>query len=124
MSWALSLPEEAEREAIPKREAARNRLESLVGRRGLICLPTTPGPAPRIDADGKYLEAWHNRLLALTAPAGLAGLPQISLPLGEVEGCPIGLSLIAPLGRDRALLALAKRLERLMDSSVVPPRLW
>ncbi len=117
MSWALSLPEETERDAIPKREAVRNQLERLIGRSGLICLPSAPGPAPRIDADGKELEDWRNCLLALTSPAGLAGLPQVSLPLGEVEGCPVGLSLIAPLGRDRALLALVKRLERLMDAS-------
>ncbi|MEQ8652628.1 MAG: amidase [Kiloniellales bacterium] len=118
MSWALSLPEETERDQIPKREAVRNQLERLIGRSGLICLPTAPGPAPRIDADGKDLEAWRSCLLSLTAPAGLAGLPQVTLPLGEVEGCPVGLSLIAPLGRDRALLTLVKRLERLLvDSS-------
>ncbi len=39
--------------------------------------------------------------------AGLAGLPQISLPLMTVDGCPVGLSLIGPPGRDRALIALA-----------------
>jgi amidase len=40
--------------------------------------------------------------------SGLSGLPQISLPLGIVDGCPIGLSLIAPRGRDRALIGLAR----------------
>ncbi len=116
ISWAISLPEENELEAIPKREAVRNRLEGLIGRSGLLCLPTVPGPAPPIDADGKDLASWRNRLLALTAPASLAGLPQLCLPLGKADGLPVNLSLIAPVGRDRALLALAKRLERLMDA--------
>ncbi len=115
ISAALSLPEETERKAIPGREAARDRLEALVGRRSLLCLPTVPGPAPVIDAESRELEDWRAQVMALTAPAGLAGLPQISLPLGEAEGLPLGLSLIAPLGRDRALLALAKRLERLLE---------
>ncbi len=120
MSWALSIPEESEREETPKREAVRDRLEQLVGRSGLICLPSAPGPAPRIDADGKDLENWRNCLLSLTAPAGLSGLPQVSLPLGQVEGCPVGLSLIAPVGRDRALLAFVKRLQQLLESAARP----
>ena len=44
-----------------------------------------------------------------TAIAGLSGLPQLSLPVGKVSGCPLGLSLIGPPGRDRALLALARK---------------
>jgi amidase len=40
----------------------------------------------------------------LLSIAGLARLPQVSLPVGTSEGCPIGLSLIAPRGRDRGLL--------------------
>jgi amidase len=31
-------------------------------------------------------------------------LPQISLPLATMAGCPLGLSLIAPRGRDCGLL--------------------
>jgi amidase len=42
--------------------------------------------------------------------AGLARLPQISLPLAMVENCPLGLSLIAARGKDTLLLELAKRL--------------
>jgi amidase len=38
----------------------------------------------------------------------------VTLPAGRVEGAPVGLSLVAAAGRDRALLALAERLaERL-----------
>jgi amidase len=44
------------------------------------------------------------RAFALLSIAGLARLPQISLPLATMAGCPLGLSLIAPRGRDRGLL--------------------
>jgi amidase len=45
------------------------------------------------------------RAFALLSIAGLARLPQINLPFGTFDGCPIGLSLIGPRGSDRALLA-------------------
>ncbi len=115
IAWALSVPEADERDALPLREAARDRLESLVGGSGLICLPSAPGIAPRVEEAASGLTEWRQSLLSLTAPSGLSGLPQISLPLAEVEGCPLGLSLIAPAGRDRALLAFASRLQQMME---------
>ena len=43
--------------------------------------------------------------------AGLAQLPQISLPLATLDGCPLELSLIAARGNDTLLLELAVRLK-------------
>jgi amidase len=34
-------------------------------------------------------------------------MPQLSLPLGTLDGCPVGLSLVAGRDRDEDLLALA-----------------
>ena len=48
------------------------------------------------------------RTLSLTSVAGLARLPQVTLPLASLEGCPIGLSLIGPPGSDPALLAFVE----------------
>lgn len=42
--------------------------------------------------------------------AGLDGLPQVSLPLAEPDGLPLGLSLVGARGSDLRLLALARRL--------------
>jgi Asp-tRNA(Asn)/Glu-tRNA(Gln) amidotransferase A subunit family amidase len=45
-------------------------------------------------------------------------LPQISLPLGAMQGYPLGLSLIAPRGADRGLIDwVAKELK--VDAEVV-----
>ena len=46
--------------------------------------------------------------MGVTAIAGLAGLCEVTLPAGRAEGAPVGLSLAAAPGRDRALLALAE----------------
>jgi amidase len=45
--------------------------------------------------------------MALTCTASLSGLPQLSVPALEVEGCPVGLSLLGWRGGDQALLDFA-----------------
>ena len=89
------------------REAVRARMERLVPPGTGLILPTVPGIAPRLDVSEDDLQAYHDRAHAMLCPAGHAGHPQISLPLGQVEGCPVGLSLIAARGQDEALLDLA-----------------
>ena len=39
---------------------------------------------------------------------------QVSLPVANVEGCPVGLGLIGPRGSDEALLELAKEVMQLV----------
>ena len=87
------------------------RLRATLGADGVICLPTAPGPAPLRSATGAAVEAFRQRAQRLTCIAGLAGLPQVTIPAAIVEGAPVGLSLIGPPGRDLDLLALAVRLE-------------
>ena len=76
----------------------------------VVCLPTTVGPAPPL---GQAVSARHTLRLrnsALTSVAGNTGRPQISLPLVEVDGLPIGLSLLGDYGADEQLIALAVEL--------------
>jgi amidase len=40
----------------------------------------------------------------------MLGLPAISIPLAVIDGCPMGLSLIAPKNADRMLLHAATKL--------------
>jgi amidase len=48
--------------------------------------------------------------MSLLCIAGLARLPQLSLPLASFDGCPLGLSLVAARGNDTLLLDIARRL--------------
>jgi len=99
-------PGEVER-AGAVREAVRARMERLVPPGTLMILPTVPGIAPPLDVSEDDLEVYHDRAHAMLCPAGHAGHPQISLPVAQVEGCPVGLSLIAARGQDEALLDVA-----------------
>ena len=89
------------------REEIKSKVYGLIGDDALICLPSAPGAAPLLATPTDELNEFRGRALSLLSIAGLCSLPQLSLPLGEVDGCPIGLSLIAPPGRDVDLLAAA-----------------
>jgi amidase len=88
----------------PKREEVARHMAALLGDDAVLCLPTAPGVAPKLATPTAELEVFRARAFALLCIAGLARLPQLSLPLGVLHGCPLGLSLIAPCGTDRGLL--------------------
>jgi amidase len=115
---------EASRQDVTPAHAARakigQRLREIVGEDGIICLPTAPGPAPLRTATGEAVEAFRQRAQRLTCIAGLSGLPQISIPAAEIDGAPIGLSLIGPPGRDLDLLALAVELTPALTPALTP----
>lgn len=90
-----------------KRGEIRARLTGLVGDDGVIVIPTLPTIAPLMTSTEAELESFRSRALSMLCSAGLSGFPQISLPMAKMDGCPLGLSLIGPPGRDRALIALA-----------------
>jgi amidase len=89
---------------------ARTHIRALVPSGTIMALPTSPSIAPPLDLKGDELESFRVRVMRLTCMAGLAGLPQINLPVGTVSGCPVGLSLIGWPGGDEVLLNLAKSL--------------
>jgi len=77
-----------------------------------LCLPTAPGAAPLRRAPSDDIEvAFRARAISLLCIAGLGGLPQLTLPVGMLEGCPLGLSIAGARGTDGALLALAAALD-------------
>lgn len=93
------------------RREARGRLRDLLEPGAVLCLPTTPFPAPPLGLPLSRHEEAGLRIAALTCVAGLTGLPQLSVPGGRADGRPVGLSLIGPPGSDLRLAALAKALE-------------
>ena len=79
-----------------------------------LVLPTSPSIAPLIDAAPDEYETFRLRTMRLTCISGQSGLPQVTLPVGIVAGCPVGLSFIGWAGGDEALLDLAVRLSRFL----------
>ncbi len=100
-------------EAVRRREACFRLVQSWLGPHDLVCMPTTPTLAPKKGSLGfdRTVETYFPRTLAFTAIAGICRLPQVTLPLADVRGVPIGLSLIASQGMDAFLLAAAGMLD-------------
>ncbi len=95
-----------------RREDYCRRLAAFLGPHDLLCLPTTPALAPLKNTLGdnradQSQGTYYARALSLTSIAGLGRLPQVTLPLGNAGGVPLGLSLLAAHGRDAFLLAAA-----------------
>ena len=82
----------------------------LQGGGTVVCLPTTISPAPPTGQAVSQRHELRLRNSALTSIAGNTGRPQISLPLAEVSGLPVGLSLLGDRGADEALIALARKI--------------
>lgn len=93
--------------------AARRHLQTVVTPGTVVVLPTAPCIAPEIGSSDDAVASYRTRTMRLTAIAGLGGLPQVSIPIATVSGCPVGLSLIGWRGGDEALLDTAVTLQRL-----------
>jgi len=110
--WARTISDADHSEAWVYRRRFSAHMDRLLGDRGVLVLPTMPDVAPlRITAESA-LEDYRNRAIRLLAPAGLAGLPQISLPLCRHRDAPLGISLIGPRGSDRSLVELAQHIHK------------
>jgi len=111
--WVSTISPEEVASAIEVRLRIRAYFDNLLADNAVLAIPTTPGPAPLLDTSTPDLEKWRNRSLGLLCIAGHAGLPQLSLPVAQVQGRPVGLSLIAARGNDHLLLELACSLEKI-----------
>jgi len=90
----------------PIRASLAARVRATLGDGVGLVVPTAPRVALRRNAAPSEFSDFYPRALTLTSIAGHAGLPQISVPAGRVDGCPVGLSIVASPGHDRALLEI------------------
>ncbi len=100
--------------AVVRREALTDRIVDLLGDDGLMIVPTAHDLPPLLEAGVSAQIAFREKTLALTCVASLCRLPQINIPATRVEGCPVGLSLIAGPRGEARLLAFAEKLGPLM----------
>lgn len=110
MAWVSTITADEVVRAQAVRDAVRLRMDDLLADNAALVLPTVSDIAPLLNTPAAELDDFRARAMSLLCIAGLAGLPQLSLPLATLRGCPLGLSLVAARGNDALLLALARRI--------------
>ena len=76
----------------------------------MLLAPTVPEVPFRLDAPVEVFDRYRHDAMRLLCVAGLAGLPQVTFPAGQIDDAPFGLSLIGPRGSDLSLITLATKL--------------
>jgi amidase len=109
-AWSSRVTDAQVADATTFRNRFRAHLAALLGSDGVLVLPTMPDIAPLTSASESELEDYRNVAIKMLCIAGLAGFPQVSLPLTTRLGAPLGISLLGPAGSDRSLIAMAETL--------------
>ena len=109
-AWSKAVTDAQVAEATTYRARFVAHMRALMGEDGVLLMPTMPDVAPLLSESEEALEIYRNRAIRMLSFAGLAGLPQVSLPLASRLGAPFGISLLGPAGSDRSLVALAERI--------------
>lgn len=102
---------------VEKRNKLRAQIEKILGEDGVLLYPTHPTVAP-----------YHNEPLtrslnfSYTAIFNCLGFPSTAVPLGlgDKEGLPTGVQVVANFNQDRLCLAVAAKLERAFGGWVPP----
>jgi aspartyl-tRNA(Asn)/glutamyl-tRNA(Gln) amidotransferase subunit A len=80
----------------------------------LLFTPTTPTPAFELGAKSDPYDMYLSDIFTCTA--NLAGVPAMSLPIGRVDGLPVGGQFIAPHFDERQMFVAAYALERVLGA--------
>ncbi|WP_144637697.1 amidase [Bordetella genomosp. 13] len=109
---AASVDAEAVGRAVAMQHTLRAELHALLGDGRYAILPSASSAALRRDADAATVDRVRAQTFRITSLAGLAGLPQVSIPFLGDDGLPYGVSVMGPAGSDLALIRLACELGR------------
>ncbi|GAE37044.1 amidase [Halalkalibacter akibai] len=101
--WASMLTEVDGEKARTLKEQIKYKLIELLGKDNVLIIPTTPGEAPLCGLSGSEIESRRSKTMQLSCIAGLAGLPQVTIPI-KGDGPPVACSIIAGLNQDLKLL--------------------
>ncbi|RSL33662.1 amidase [Salibacterium salarium] len=103
-AWASTLYPEEHKDAFLLQKQVKDHLSSILAEDNVIVIPTTPGKAPQRNLSNEELNHRRAKTMQLTCIAGLGGLPQVTIPMTEVDGVPVGISIIANRFQDKKLL--------------------
>jgi amidase len=105
---AISITKADLEAARAEQKTIMSRMDEVLADGAVVCLPTTPTAARPVGERLSERKAILPRFIALVTIASTTGTPQINLPVTEIDGLPVGLSLIGARGSDEMLIAFAR----------------
>ena len=105
IAGGASVTTEAEAAARRTQLAWQHELDAELAEVHVLALPVLCDLPPEVDGPPV-------RLNRLTLPVNVAGLPALSLPIGEIEGRPMAVQLIAPAYGEELLLSVGALIEQ------------
>jgi aspartyl-tRNA(Asn)/glutamyl-tRNA(Gln) amidotransferase subunit A len=114
LDFAAASPADVRRVAAKALDDTRKQLSAILADADAVLLPTTPQAAFRHGANPVNQADF-------TGIANVAGLPALSMPGGWTDdGMPVGLQLIGRDGEEATLLALAGKLDAVLNAYRMP----
>jgi len=106
---ASSLDTSGYEDAKKQQAQITEKLNGLLKDDCLLVIPTAASVAPEKNASPQSVEHIRAMTMQLTCIAGIAGLPQVTVPLYRKDGMTLGLSFIANKYQDLSLLNFVKQ---------------
>ena len=99
--------------------AGRDGIDALLAKYNVVALiAPTEGPAGMID----LVTGDHFLSIGAGSLAAIAGYPHLTVPMGQVEGMPVGLSFIGAQWDDQRMLGLGAAYERARTAVLAKPK--
>jgi amidase len=108
-AWSKAVTDDQYNDACTLRERFAAAWDELLGGRVLV-MPTVPDIAPLLSAKDEEIEQTRQISHHLLAISVLCRTPQLTMPLVNKDGAPLGISLMGPRGSDLSLVKLAVRI--------------
>ncbi|XP_044477343.1 outer envelope protein 64, chloroplastic [Mangifera indica] len=100
------------------RNEMRLAINSLLKDDGVLVIPTTAYPPPKLGGKELLSEDYQNSAFSLLSIASISGCCQVTVPLGYHENCPISVSFVAKHGGDRFLLDTLQNMYKSLQEQV------
>ena len=116
---ALDVPDYQQAQALIQKATQEDGIDKLLQENNVEVLVSPSGPF-MLQIDPLYGDVWPNDWPGFGSYAAIAGYPHITVPMGEINAMPIGLSFIADKNADAKVLAFAFAYEQKSQRRVTP----
>ncbi|HHS9487733.1 TPA: amidase [Raoultella ornithinolytica] len=104
--WGKAVTPAQYEAACQRREHFTRWWDALLGD-AILVLPTVPDGAPLLTAQAEEIETTRRLSHDLLLISVMTRRPQVTLPVAQAGGLPLGISFLGPRGSDRLLVELA-----------------